>query len=336
MEKGDAAGFAKTLLKEISATGVRTKDIFDASIENLHQTVITSLLHSNQSQAALAIDIMDRNLYERANDCRWWAVNPIFAKLLAQDRCTEDDAKTIGAILRLLVQYLALRHAPERPAVITTTTAAALNLLRTAGLLSRPDFDSLAGAHSFYGDVMQATVRARDWLALCPGLFKGIQPDPPPTPGNASSRENEAQLCHLEAGVKNVFGRFYGRPRKLAVRLRPLLVDQLLEARPGRSRPARSGGRRRRQRAPRLPPASRLRRTIPRPASPPSGHETAAARSFPQVAAAAFLSALLAGMTSHSRNRRIASKSLGRTSVRTKPKRLITTAAEFPCGTSVP
>ena len=134
MEKGDAAGFAKTLLKEISATGVRTKDIFDASIENLHQTVITSLLHSNQSQAALAIDIMDRNLYERANDCRWWAVNPIFAKLLAQNRCTEDDAKTIGAILRLLVQYLALRHAPERPAVITTTTAAALNLLRTAGL----------------------------------------------------------------------------------------------------------------------------------------------------------------------------------------------------------
>lgn len=210
MEKGDAAGFAKTLLKEISATGVRTKDIFDASIENLHQTVITSLLHSNQSQAALAIDIMDRNLYERANDCRWWAVNPIFAKLLAQDRCTEDDAKTIGAILRLLVQYLALRHAPERPAVITTTTAAALNLLRTAGLLSRPDFDSLAGAHSFYGDVMQAT-RAACVAGPLPGtISKAFAADLPPMLGNASLRAVEAELCQLQAGVKNVFGRLTG------------------------------------------------------------------------------------------------------------------------------
>ena len=209
MEKGDAAGFAKTLLKEISATGVRTKDIFDASIENLHQTVITSLLHSNQSQAALAIDIMDRNLYERANDCRWWAVNPIFAKLLAQDRCTEDDAKTIGAILRLLIQYLALRHAPERPASSPPALTAALNLLRTPPF-EPPHFDSLAARTHFMG--RHAGDPARHALpALCPGLFqRHSQPICRRCWATQACGAVEAELCQLQAGVKNVFGRLTG------------------------------------------------------------------------------------------------------------------------------
>ena len=34
---------------------------------------------------------MDRNLYERANDCRWWALDPLFGQALAKadgaDRC---------------------------------------------------------------------------------------------------------------------------------------------------------------------------------------------------------------------------------------------------------
>jgi hypothetical protein len=34
------------------------------------------------SGASLAINIMDRNLYERANDCRWWALDPVIANFL--------------------------------------------------------------------------------------------------------------------------------------------------------------------------------------------------------------------------------------------------------------
>jgi hypothetical protein len=34
------------------------------------------------SHAALAVDIMDRNLYERANDCRWWALSEEFTQIL--------------------------------------------------------------------------------------------------------------------------------------------------------------------------------------------------------------------------------------------------------------
>jgi chemotaxis signal transduction protein len=96
------ATFSKILLKEISNTSARTKDVFEGSIADLHETVVTSLLHDNQFHAALAIDIMDRNLYERANDCRWWAVASVFADLLSGAKLSEQDAQTIGSILRTI------------------------------------------------------------------------------------------------------------------------------------------------------------------------------------------------------------------------------------------
>ena len=81
--------FSKILLWEISGTGMKTQDVFDQSITNLHQTVVSSMLQDSQFQAALAIDIMDRNLYERANDCRWWALAAVFARILSE---TPDEA----------------------------------------------------------------------------------------------------------------------------------------------------------------------------------------------------------------------------------------------------
>jgi chemotaxis signal transduction protein len=97
-----AADFSRVLLKEISNTGARTKDVFSGSIGDLHQTVVTSFLRDNQSQAALAMDIMDRNLYERANDCRWWALASVFSELLSGDSFTAEDGKTIGSVLRAI------------------------------------------------------------------------------------------------------------------------------------------------------------------------------------------------------------------------------------------
>jgi len=91
--------FSKILLKEISAVGARTKDVFEGAIADLHETVVASLLRGNQFHAALAIDIMDRNLYERANDCRWWALTSAFSELLSRPQLSAQDAATIGAIL---------------------------------------------------------------------------------------------------------------------------------------------------------------------------------------------------------------------------------------------
>jgi len=75
--------FSKTLLNEISKTGVRTKKVFEDSISNLNQTVISSYLDVAEFHSKLALDIMDRNLYERANDCRWWALTSRFREILS-------------------------------------------------------------------------------------------------------------------------------------------------------------------------------------------------------------------------------------------------------------
>jgi chemotaxis signal transduction protein len=97
-----SAAFSKTLLNEISNTGAKTKDVFRSSIADLNKTVVTSLLHDNQFHAELAIDIMDRNLYERANDCRWWALTATFAELLAKPSLSEADRQTIRSILQTI------------------------------------------------------------------------------------------------------------------------------------------------------------------------------------------------------------------------------------------
>jgi chemotaxis signal transduction protein len=81
---GSNAAFAKVLLREFSSTGIRTLNVFSKSTNNLYKTVISSVLFDCGTQAALAIDIMDRNLYERANDCRWWALTRCFSEELAK------------------------------------------------------------------------------------------------------------------------------------------------------------------------------------------------------------------------------------------------------------
>lgn len=91
--------FSKILLWEISNTGNKTKDVFERSIANLHQTVVSSILQDCRFLASLAIDIMDRNLYERANDCRWWALTSAFRDILAAGSAGEADAQQLGGIL---------------------------------------------------------------------------------------------------------------------------------------------------------------------------------------------------------------------------------------------
>ncbi|WNV06642.1 chemotaxis protein CheW [Candidatus Methylospira mobilis] len=91
--------FSKVLLWEISNTGLKTQQVFDRSIGNLHQTVVSSILQDNQFKAALAIDIMDRNLYERANDCRWWALTPNFQSALTSAEIDQQTQKSITQTL---------------------------------------------------------------------------------------------------------------------------------------------------------------------------------------------------------------------------------------------
>jgi chemotaxis signal transduction protein len=77
--------FSKSLLNEIGVTGTKA----NSSLSNLNQTIISSILKDSEFLSSLAIDIMDRNLYERANDCRWWALTSYFREAF-------DDINTIS------------------------------------------------------------------------------------------------------------------------------------------------------------------------------------------------------------------------------------------------
>ncbi|WP_394789513.1 chemotaxis protein CheW [Rhodoferax sp.] len=101
--------FAKTLLSEIGATAHKTAQAFASALHDLHKVVMQAMLRDVQSRAELAMQILDRNLYERANDCRWWALTPQFATTLIAGTagCTSATA-VLNQINALYTVYACL------------------------------------------------------------------------------------------------------------------------------------------------------------------------------------------------------------------------------------
>lgn len=89
-------------LRNISAALL---EIMNNSISNLKSVFIESLFYDAQFSAALAIDIMDRNLYERANDCRWWALAGAFVQELSGE---QPDSRRLGEILHAINELYAI------------------------------------------------------------------------------------------------------------------------------------------------------------------------------------------------------------------------------------
>lgn len=75
----------QSVLEQISETGARSDALFSRSINELFETVLASGLRDAEFSSHLMVDLLDRNLYERANDCRWWALSPELGTLLAGD-----------------------------------------------------------------------------------------------------------------------------------------------------------------------------------------------------------------------------------------------------------
>ena len=73
----------KAILEQIGETGARTNEVFSQSIRDLYDTVLSSSMRDSEFLTQLLVDLLDRNLYERANDCRWWAQAPELRSLLA-------------------------------------------------------------------------------------------------------------------------------------------------------------------------------------------------------------------------------------------------------------
>lgn len=96
---GHESPFTKALLSEISKTGEETKRVFDHTVANLNSAMLIQYLEDLKFQSSLAIDIMDRNLYERANDCRWWALTTTFRECLSHPSLSEENREKMNAIL---------------------------------------------------------------------------------------------------------------------------------------------------------------------------------------------------------------------------------------------
>lgn len=90
--------FSRALLNEIGITGNKA----NSSLDNLNQTIISSVLKDCEFLSSLAIDIMDRNLYERANDCRWWALNSYFKEALDDYSTISEKKEELSSILKYI------------------------------------------------------------------------------------------------------------------------------------------------------------------------------------------------------------------------------------------
>ncbi len=89
----------KTILTQISETGARSNELFSKSIGDLYETVLASSLRDSEFMSHLLVDLLDRNLYERANDSRWWALTPELRVALA---APERDHEVVERLTRIL------------------------------------------------------------------------------------------------------------------------------------------------------------------------------------------------------------------------------------------
>jgi chemotaxis signal transduction protein len=89
----------KPILRAIGRIGTNTSSLFQNSVSNLFSTVVSTSLVDTSFLASLCVDIMDRNLYERANDCRWWALDSTIRRTLAKNELDAANQQQLTDIL---------------------------------------------------------------------------------------------------------------------------------------------------------------------------------------------------------------------------------------------
>lgn len=83
----------KAVLKQVNEAGQQTRERARLGLDDIHRTAVARMRRQARELARLAGDIMDRNLYERANDARWWALSPVLREVLAGPASPEADAR---------------------------------------------------------------------------------------------------------------------------------------------------------------------------------------------------------------------------------------------------
>jgi chemotaxis signal transduction protein len=181
---GGAQARLKAVLKQINEAGTRTRDRVAAAILDLYRSSLGRAQHQASDLATLAADIMDRNLYERANDCRWWALSPVLERVLAQP-ASDEGSSELNAVLShvnsLYTVYTRLvafdadgvvrgvsNDDPEQPLLGTVIDA---DLLQAAAAL--PDSQRYA-VSAFTGSPLSGGVPTYVYLASVRGAGRSV------------------------------------------------------------------------------------------------------------------------------------------------------------------
>jgi len=106
---GDTARL-KAVLSQVNQAGVRTSERVRLAVGDLHTTSLDRACRQTAEIARLAADIMDRNLYERANDCRWWALSPVLRRVLAAPQTAAGTGELNGVLATINGLYTVYRR----------------------------------------------------------------------------------------------------------------------------------------------------------------------------------------------------------------------------------
>lgn len=98
-QNSDYSNGMKPVFDEVVNISNGCKDVFSNSIGSMFNLIIQNLLNNIKSISTLGIDIMDRNLYERANDVRWWALTSKARIILARKEITPREKQILDEIL---------------------------------------------------------------------------------------------------------------------------------------------------------------------------------------------------------------------------------------------
>jgi hypothetical protein len=109
---GVVAAEVQSISSEIDEAAVRMRDEIVGSANRLHrlgQDLVGSMRGQRLADLALnMIDIIDRNLYERSCDVRWWATDSAMVQALEAPSAASADyaAQRLGIILKSYTVYL--------------------------------------------------------------------------------------------------------------------------------------------------------------------------------------------------------------------------------------
>lgn len=195
--------FAKALLWETGSAGRRTQDTFENSIGDLQEMVSSAFLESAALLSSLAVDILDRNLYERANDCRWWALNGTLIDHLSGG---DVDVGGVTEILRHINSLYTVYH-----------TIVLLDAHKRIVAVSSPAQSKLAGSTCNEAWAAEA-LQLRDSQSFCVSPFA-----PSALYGNQHTLIFGAAIRHAQGRTIGAIGIVFDTTPQLAAMLKDAL-----------------------------------------------------------------------------------------------------------------